>query len=76
MSDQAQEPLRIEVKRGNPTEDELAAVMAVVGAAYQQERQAAVAEDECVRDGWAVSQRGLRQPLRREFGWGRFGGDV
>ncbi|WP_460774789.1 acyl-CoA carboxylase epsilon subunit [Microbacterium sp. GXF7504] len=76
MSDQAQEPLRIEVKRGNPTEDELAAVMAVVGAAYQQERQAAVAEDECVRDGWAVSQRGLRRPLRREFGWGRFGGDV
>jgi len=71
-----QEPLRIEVRRGNPTEEEIAAVIAVVGAAYQQEVEDAVVPDEHRRTAWAISQRGLRRPLRREFGWGRFGGDA
>ncbi|MCX6501973.1 MAG: acyl-CoA carboxylase epsilon subunit [Microbacterium sp.] len=65
-------PLRIDVPRGNPTAEELAAVVAVVGAAYAQERSAAVVDDD-QRSSWHVSQRSLRQPLRRELGWGRFG---
>ncbi len=59
----------VEVLRGNPTEEELAALVAVVGAAYQDEVSAAVVEDEIVRSAWDVSARALRRPLRRELGW-------
>jgi hypothetical protein len=68
-------PLRIDVPRGNPTDEELAAIVAVVGTAYAQEASAAVAP-ETRRSAWRLSQRALRQPLRRELGWGRFGGDA
>lgn len=61
--------IAIEVLRGNPTEDELAALIAVVGIAYQTEIDGAVAEDEPARSAWAISARGLREPLRRELGW-------
>lgn len=71
--DNAPEPPRIDVRRGNPTEEELAAVIAVVSAAYTQESEEAVA-DEARRSAWSLSQRGLRAPLRRDLGWGRFGG--
>ncbi|GAA2003793.1 acyl-CoA carboxylase subunit epsilon [Microbacterium ulmi] len=64
----------VEVLRGNPTDEELAALVAVVSEAYAREAAAALAEDEPVRTAWAVSTRTTRGPLRREVGWGRFGG--
>ena len=64
----------IDVRRGNPTEDELAALIAVVSEAYVGEASEAVADDEPTRTAWSVTQRGLRTPLRRELGWGRFSG--
>ena len=67
-----EEPLRIDVRRGNPAEDELAAVIAVVGTAYLQERSGAVAT-EGRRSAWSLSQRQLRRPIGRDVGWGGFG---
>ncbi|MFT4211412.1 MAG: acyl-CoA carboxylase epsilon subunit [Microbacterium sp.] len=64
---------RIDVLRGNPTDEELAAVIAVAGAAYAQESSAALADEPSRPSAWRISQRGLRQPLRRDIGWGRFG---
>lgn len=61
--------ITVEVVRGNPTEDELAALIAVVGIAYQTEVDGAVVQDAPARSAWAVSARGLREPLRRELGW-------
>ncbi|MCC2033388.1 acyl-CoA carboxylase subunit epsilon [Microbacterium allomyrinae] len=65
------ESIRIDVSRGAPTDDELAALIAVVTEAYTGETAEAVAEDRPERTAWAVSQRSLRQPLRRELGWTR-----
>jgi len=62
---------RIQVVSGNPTEEELAALIAVVGEAYVREAEEAVAED--VRpSAWSRTQRALRTPLRRDVPWGRF----
>jgi hypothetical protein len=72
--DNAQEGVRIDVLRGSPTEEELAALIAVVTEAYAGEAAAAVADERPRRSAWDLSQRALRQPLRRELGWGRFGG--
>jgi hypothetical protein len=66
------EPLSIEVRRGDPTPEELAALIAVVSEAYATEAADAQAEDPA-RDAWALTQRALRQPLRRELGWARSG---
>lgn len=66
--------LRVEVRRGDPTPEELAAVVAVVTETYQHEASAALAEPEPRPSAWRVSARLLRAPLRREIGWGRFGG--
>ena len=63
----------IEVHRGAPTEEELAALIAVVSEAYTGEAAEAVADDRLNRTGWQLSQRTLRQPLNRDLGWGRFG---
>jgi hypothetical protein len=63
----------IDVRRGAPGDDELAALIAVVSEAYAGEAAEAVAE-EPTRTAWSVTQRALREPLRREVGWGRFGG--
>lgn len=71
---EAGDALRVEVRRGNPTDVELAAAIAVVAAAYRQEEQGAVAAEPTRRSGWSLSQRGLRQPLRRDAGWGGFSG--
>ena len=65
---------RVDVRRGEPTADELAAVVADVTEAYTTEASAAIAESEPRASAWQVSARALRQPLRREIGWGRFGG--
>jgi len=69
----ARESVTIEVRRGAPTEEELAALIAVVTDAYTGEAAEAVADDRRTRTGWELSQRSLRQPLNRDLGWGRFG---
>lgn len=67
-------PLAISVLRGEPTEEELAAVMAVLSEAYATEVEQAVADDNPASSAWARSQRTLRQPLARGAGaWERFG---
>lgn len=63
-----------DVRRGNPTPEELAALLAVVGEAYREEEAGAVAPDAVCRSRWRLSARGLRAPLRREHGWGGFSG--
>ncbi|MDE0547335.1 acyl-CoA carboxylase subunit epsilon [Microbacterium sp. C7(2022)] len=69
MSDDQPAPVHIEVLRGAPTEEELAALIAVVREAYVAEAESAVVEDTPARSAWSHAQRGLRQPLRRERGW-------
>lgn len=67
-------PLRIDVQRGQPTAEELAAVIAVVSESYAAEASMQVVDERRTVTGWSLSTRQLRQPLRRELGWGRFGG--
>ncbi|KQZ84838.1 hypothetical protein ASD56_00095 [Microbacterium sp. Root166] len=66
--------ITIDVHRGAPSDDELAALLAVVSEAYAVEAAHATVSDDAVRTAWSVTQRGLRTPLRRELGWGRFSG--
>lgn len=66
--------MRVEVLRGTASGEELAALIAVVTEAYAEESAAATADDSPTRSAWSLSQRALRTPLRRELGWGRFGG--
>jgi hypothetical protein len=68
----APDAVRLDVQRGDPTPEELAAVIAVVTEAY--EREASVAEEEARPSAWQVSARALRAPLRRDVAWGRFAG--
>jgi hypothetical protein len=70
----AGEELAIEVRSGNPTEDELAALIAVVTEAYAEEAAGTLADDERHATAWSRTQRALRQPLRRDVGWGRYAG--
>ncbi|KAA9085070.1 acyl-CoA carboxylase subunit epsilon [Microbacterium radiodurans] len=70
----AGEPLRIDVRRGDPTPEELAAVIAVVSESYAQENADAVAADPPMESAWRRSARALRAPLKRGYGWGRFTG--
>ncbi len=70
----AGDELALEVRRGHPTEDELAALMAVVTEAYAEEAAGTLADDEPDATAWSRTQRALRQPLRRDVGWGRFAG--
>lgn len=67
-------PLRIDVRRGEPTPEELAAVIAVVTEAYEREAAMTLADDATKVRAWDVSARALRAPLRRDIGWGRFSG--
>lgn len=67
-------PLAISVLSGDPTEEELAAVMAVLSEAYASEVEQAVVDASPSSSAWARSQRGLREPLARGTGaWERFG---
>lgn len=59
------------VTRGNPTEDELAAVVAVVSEVYTQEAASATVDDRPTNNAWTHSRR-LRRYNRRP--WGRFAG--
>ncbi len=69
----AAERVRIDVRRGSPTEEELAALIAVVSEAYAAEEAHPVAEDQGRRTAWDISARSLRAPLRRDLGWGGLG---
>ena len=67
------QPPRVQVVAGNPNEEELAALFAVVSEAYVREAEEAIADD--VRpSAWSRTQRPLRRPLRRDIPWGRFAG--
>ncbi len=74
IDDLADRPLHIDVLHGSPTAEELAAIVAVVTESYALEAAATLADDRPSRSAWQLSARGLRTPLPREFGWGRFGG--
>lgn len=74
LAESGADGVRIEVLRGAPNEEELAALIAVVTEAYTGEAAEAVAEDEAVRTAWSLTQRNLREPLRRDLRWGRFAG--
>ncbi|MGM1016805.1 MAG: acyl-CoA carboxylase epsilon subunit [Actinomycetota bacterium] len=63
----------IDITRGDATDAELAALIAVVSDAYVQEAAAAVADAPRV-SAWQRTQRPLRRPLRRDIPWGRFSG--
>lgn len=61
----------VRVVCGNPTEDELAAVVAVVSEVYMQEAASATVDDRPTNKAWTHSRR-LRRYDRRA--WGRFAG--
>ncbi|KTR76940.1 hypothetical protein NS234_09665 [Microbacterium oxydans] len=63
----------LDITRGAATEEELAALIAVISEAYATEEAAAVADEPAV-SAWARTQRPLRRPLRRDIPWGRFSG--
>lgn len=63
----------MDITRGAASEEELAALIAVVSDAYAQEASEAVADEPRVT-AWARTQRPLRRPLRRDIPWGRFAG--
>jgi phenylpyruvate tautomerase PptA (4-oxalocrotonate tautomerase family) len=63
--------IAVDITRGAPTPEELAALIAVVTEAYAVEAATAVVDDEPARSAWSYSQRGLREPLQRERGWVR-----
>ena len=67
------DPPAVDVVRGNPTEEELAALIAVVSDAYLGEAADAVAEEPHI-SAWQRTQRGIRRPLRRDIPWGRYAG--
>lgn len=68
-----EQPPTIEILRGTATEEELAALIAVVSDAYAQEEAGAVAAERR-SSAWQRTQRPLRRPLRRDIPWGRFAG--
>ncbi|WP_292831374.1 acyl-CoA carboxylase subunit epsilon [Microbacterium sp.] len=67
-------PVRLRVLRGEPTPEELAAVIAVVTEAYAGEAATVATEDATLTPAWQVHARALRAPFRRDVAWGRFGG--
>jgi hypothetical protein len=73
IAEDAGEGVRIDLRRGTASEEELAALIAVVSESYAREAAAAIAAEAGVRTAWSVSQRQLREPLRRDLGWVRGG---
>ena len=61
----------VRVVGGNPTEEELAAILAVVGEHYATESASATVDDRPRSTGWTHSRR-LRRYRRQP--WGRFRG--
>ena len=71
--DAAADAVEIQVLRGSATEEELAALIAVLSEAFVAEEAGAVAAQKPV-SVWGRNQRALRAPLRRDVPWGRFSG--
>ena len=69
----SERPPTIEIARGNATEEELAALIAVVSDAYTREAADAVVDEPHI-SAWQRTRRPLRTPLRRDIPWGRFAG--
>lgn len=67
-------PLSVNVLRGAPSDEELAAVVAVLSDSYVAEVAAALADDPAPESAWQRTRRNLRTPLRRDIPWGRFSG--
>ncbi|MCK9913243.1 MULTISPECIES: acyl-CoA carboxylase subunit epsilon [Microbacterium] len=67
-------PVRIDVRRGNPTDEELAAIVAVVTEAFAAEQAGAVAAPARRPSGWQLTRRALRTSFDRRGGWGGFRG--
>jgi hypothetical protein len=72
VSEHDETPVTLEIRRGNPTPEELAAVVAVVSDAYAAEIASLEADDGPRPSAWMQTRRKLRRPLNREVGWGRF----
>ena len=72
MTEPEQTP-RMEIERGNPTEEEIAALIAVVAEEYAHETAEAVVEEPRI-SAWQRTQRPIRRPVRRDIPWGRFSG--
>ncbi|MFT4156815.1 MAG: acyl-CoA carboxylase subunit epsilon [Microbacterium sp.] len=68
-----EQPPTIELLRGTATDEELAALIAVVSDAYAQEEAGATAPEPHV-SAWQRTRRPLRGALRRDIPWGRFSG--
>ncbi len=68
-----EQPLAVQIVRGTATEEELAALIAVINDAYVAEAEEAVAEEPHV-SAWVRTQRPMRTPLRRDIPWGRYAG--
>ncbi|PVE93256.1 MULTISPECIES: acyl-CoA carboxylase subunit epsilon [unclassified Microbacterium] len=66
-------PPTLEITQGAATEEELAALIAVISDAYASEAADAVAAEPSV-SAWTRTQRPLRTPLRRDIPWGRYSG--
>lgn len=64
----------VQVRRGDPAPEEVAAVVAVITEAYTAEIDAAIADEERTPTAWSRRQRPMRAPLRRDIPWGRFAG--
>ena len=65
--------LSVEVRRGSPSAEELAALLAVVTEAYVREADTVVTDDVAGGSAWQSSARSLRAPLKRGLPWGRSG---
>ncbi|MDQ4214502.1 acyl-CoA carboxylase subunit epsilon [Microbacterium capsulatum] len=72
-AEESAEPIEIQVRSGHATEEELAALMAVLSEAFVAEEAGTLAAERHV-SVWSRGQRGLRAPLRRDIPWGRFSG--
>lgn len=68
-----EQPLTLEITRGTASDEELAALIAVVSDAYANESAEAVADVPQV-SAWMRTARPLRTPLRRDIPWGRYSG--
>lgn len=73
LPDDAATAAPLQVRRGDASAEELAAVIAVASESLAREQQTAVADEPAV-SAWRVSARGVRSDLRRDAPWGRWAG--
>ncbi|WP_119696922.1 acyl-CoA carboxylase epsilon subunit [Microbacterium halotolerans] len=61
----------VEITRGTPSEEDLAALAGVLPTAYLEETEHATADEQTARSAWNRSRRMRRTPGSQ---WGRFAG--